>query len=168
MWVALPRLVYDVYHTGVWLIGAMATLDAVGSIIAAIALGNARKLRHRGIVAYATIIVVGFALEACALPLPQGVEPIVAIIASALVGSSVAAFMIIWGTLQQENVPNDILGRVSSITQLGVAAALPGGLVLAGLLSDHIGPTQVFAFGGVLAAVPAVVGLCLRDIRRVD
>jgi MFS family permease len=168
MWVALPRLVYDVYHTGVWLIGAMATSDAVGSIIAALALGNAHKLRHRGIVAYASIIVIGFALAACALPLPRAVEPVVAIFASAMVGSCVATFMIIWGTLQQENVPNDILGRVSSITQLGVAAALPGGLVLAGLLADHIGPAQVFALGGVLAAVPAAVGLCLRDIRRVE
>jgi len=168
MWVALPRLVYDVYHTGVWLIGAMATSDAVGSIIAALALGNARKLRHRGIVAYASIIVIGFALAACALPLPRAVEPVVAIIASALVGSGVATFMIIWGTLQQEKVPNEYLGRVSSITQLGVAVALPGGLVLAGLLADHIGPAQVFAIGGVLALVPAVVGLCVRDIRRVE
>src|SRR5258708_7194784 len=168
MWVALPRLVYDVYHTGVWLIGAMATSDAVGSIIAALALGNAGKLRHRGIVAYASIIVIGFALAPCALPLPRALAPVVAIIASALVGSGVATFMIIWGTLQQEKVPNDILGRVSSITQLGVAAALPGGLVLAGLLAGHIGPAQVFAFGGILAAVPAAVGLCVRDIRRVE
>jgi MFS family permease len=168
MWVALPRLVYDVYHTGVWLIGAVATSDAVGSIIVALALGNARKLRHRGIVAYTSIIVIGFALAACALPLPRAVEPVVAIIASALVGSGVATFMIIWGTLQQEKVPNDILGRVSSITQLGVAAALPGGLVLVGLLADHIGPAQVFALGGILAAVPAAVGLCVRDIRRVE
>jgi MFS family permease len=168
MWVALPRLVYDVYHTGVWLIGAMATSDAVGSIIAALAVGSARKLRHRGIVAYASILVIGFALAACALPLPRAIEPLVAIIASALVGCGVATFMIIWGTLQQEKVPNDILGRVSSITQLGVAAALPGGLVLAGLLSDHVGPAQVFAIGGVLAAGPAAVGLCVRSVRYVE
>lgn len=168
MWVALPRLVYNVYHTGVWLIGAMATSDAVGSVIAALAVGSARRLRHRGIVAYASVIVIGFALAACALPLPRAVEPAVAILASALVGTGVATFMIIWGTLQQEKVPNDILGRVSSITQLGVAAALPGGLVLAGLLSDHAGPARVFAIGGVLAAVPAAVGLCVREVRCVE
>lgn len=168
MWVSLPRLVRDVYGVGVWLIGAMATADAVGSIIAALIIGNAHRLRRRGIVAYAAIVVAGFALVACALSLPRPVEPIVAIIASTLVGAGVATFMIIWGTLQQEKVPNDMLGRVSSITQLGVASTLPAGLVLVGLLADHIGPAQVFALGGILVVVLALIALCVRDIRQLE
>src|SRR5258708_38424596 len=36
VWVSLPRLVRDGYGAGVWLIGAMATADADGSIIAAL------------------------------------------------------------------------------------------------------------------------------------
>ena len=166
--VSLPRLVRDVYGTGVWLIGAMATADAVGSIIAALTIGNTRKLRRHGIVAYSAIIIAGFALVACALPLSRAVEPVVAIVASALVGSGVATFMIIWGTLQQEKVPNNILGRVSSITQLGMASTLPGGLVLAGFLADHIGPAQVFALGGMLAVLPAVIALSIREIRQLE
>lgn len=168
MWVSLPRLVRDVYGAGVWLIGAMATSDAVGSIIASLAIGSARKLLRRGIVAFTSIIVGGCALVACALPLPRPVEPVVAIIASALVGSGLATFTIIWGTLQQEKVPNDKLGRVSSITQLGIASALPGGLVVAGLLADHVGPATVFAIGGILVVVPAAIALCFRDIRQLD
>jgi MFS family permease len=166
MWVSLPRLVRDVYGTGVWLIGAMATSDAVGSILVALAIGNARKLQQRGIVAYTAVIIGGFALLACALPLPRPIEPVVAIVASALVGSAVATFTIIWTTLQQEKVAIDKLGRVSSITQLGVASALPMGLVLAGLLADSIGPAQVFALGGILVIVPAALALCVRDIRQ--
>lgn len=165
MWVSLPRLVHDVYGTGVWLIGAMATADAIGSIIAALTIGNARKLR-RGIAAYSAVLVGGLALIACAIPLPRPVEPAIAIVASTLVGAGVATFMILWGTIQQEKVPNDKLGRVSSITQLGVASTLPGGLVLAGLLADHIGPAQVFALAGILVVVPAAIGLCIRDIRE--
>jgi MFS family permease len=165
MWVSLPRLVRDVYGAGVWLIGAVATADAVGSIIAALAIGNASKLR-RGIVAYSAVLVGGCALIACALPLPRPVEPAIVIAASALVGAGLAIFTILWGTLQQEKVPNDKLGRVSSITQLGVASTLPGGLVLAGLLADRIGPAQVFALAGMLVVVPASIGLCIRDIRQ--
>src|SRR5712691_6295596 len=86
MWVSLPRLVRDVYGAGVWLIGAMATSDAVGSIIAALFIGNASKLRRRGIVAFTSIMVGGCALVACAVPLSRSIEPVVAIIASALVG----------------------------------------------------------------------------------
>jgi MFS family permease len=165
MWVSLPRLVHDVYGAGVWLIGAMATSDAVGSIIAALTIGNARKLR-RGIVAYSAVLAGGLALIACAIPLPRPVEPAIAIVASTLVGAGVATFTILWGTIQQEKVPNDKLGRVSSITQLGVASTLPGGLVLAGLLADHIGPAQVFALAGILVVIPAAIGLCIRDIRE--
>lgn len=165
MWVSLPRLVRDVYGAGVWLIGAVATADAVGSILAALAIGNASKLR-RGIVAYSAVLVGGCALIACALPLPRPVEPAIVIAASALVGAGLAIFTILWGTLQQEKVPNDKLGRVSSITQLGVASTLPGGLVLAGLLADHIGPAQVFALAGMLVVVPASIGLCIRNIRQ--
>jgi MFS family permease len=165
MWVSLPRLVHDVYGAGVWLIGAMATSDAVGSIIAALTIGNVHKLR-RGIVAYTAVFAGGLALIACAIPLPRPVEPAIAIVASTLVGAGVATFTILWGTIQQEKVPNDKLGRVSSITQLGVASTLPGGLVLAGLLADHIGPAQVFALAGILVVVPAAIGLCIRDIRE--
>jgi len=168
MWVALPRLVRDVYGAGVWLIGAMATSDAVGSIIAALFIGNASKLRRRGIVAFTSIIVGGCALVACAIPLSHAIEPPVAITASALVGYGLAIFMIIWGTLQQEKVPNDMLGRVSSITQLGSVSALPLGLMLAGLLADHVGPASVFAIGGVLVIVPAALALCFRAIRWLD
>ncbi len=168
MWVALPRLVRDVYGVGVWLIGAMATSDAIGSIVAALVIGNASKLRRRGIVAFTSIIVGGCSLVACAIPLPRAIEPFVAITASALVGCGLAIFMIIWGTLQQEKVPNDMLGRVSSITQLGSVSALPLGLVLAGLLADHVGPASVFAIGGVLVIVPASLALCFRTIRGLE
>jgi DHA3 family tetracycline resistance protein-like MFS transporter len=167
MWVTLPRLVRDVYGQGVWLIGAVATADAVGSILAALALGNAPKLR-RGLTAYGAVLVGGCALIACALPLPHPVEPLVVIGASSLVGAGLATFTVLWGTLQQEKVPNEMLGRVSSISQLGVASTLPGGLVLAGLLADRIGPAQVFALAGLLVVIPAAVGLCVRDIRQLQ
>jgi MFS family permease len=167
MWVTLPRLVRDVYGAGIWLIGAVATADALGSILAALMVGNARKLL-RGIVAYSAILVGGLALVACAVPLPRPIEPIVALVAGTLIGAGVTTFMILWGTLQQEHVPNDKLGRVSSITQLGVASTLPGGLVLAGLLADHVGPAQVFALAGVLVVVPAAIGLSIHDIRQLQ
>jgi MFS family permease len=165
MWVSLPRLVRDVYGAGVWLIGAVATADAVGSILAAVALGGASKL-YRGPVAYGAVFVGGCALLACALPLPRLIEPLVVVGASTLVGAGLATFTILWGTMQQEKVPNDKLGRVSSIMQLGVASTLPGGLVLAGLLTDRIGPAQVFALAGLLVLIPAGIGLCVRDIRQ--
>lgn len=167
MWVTLPKLVRDVYHQDVWLIGAVATADAIGSILAAVALGSVVR-RRRGLVAYGAVLVGGGALIACVLPLPHALQPVVVILASALVGGGVATFTVVWNTFQQEKVPNDLLGRVSSITQFGLAVALPVGLVLAGMLADRIGPAQVFALAGVLVIVPSTIGLCVRDIRILE
>lgn len=167
MWVTLPKLVRDVYHQDVWLIGAVATADAIGSILAAVALGSVIR-RRRGLVAYGAVLVGGSALIACALPLPHALQPVVVILASALVGGGVATFTVVWNTFQQEKVPNRLLGRVSSITQLGLAVALPAGLVLAGLLADRIGPAQVFALAGALVIIPSAIGLSVRDIRTLE
>jgi hypothetical protein len=49
-----------------------------------------------------------------------------------------------------------------------VASTLPIGLVLAGLLADRVGPAQVFAVAGLLVVVPAVLGLCVREIRQLQ
>jgi len=149
------------------LIGAVATADAIGSILAAVVVGSTRR-RRRGLIAYGAVLVGGCALVACVLPLPHALQPVVVILASALIGGGVATFTVVWSTVQQENVPNDRLGRVSSITQLGLAATLPGGLVLAGLLADHLGPAQVFALAGLLVIVPSTIGLCVRDIRQLQ
>jgi len=165
MWVALPRLVRDVYRSGVWLLGAMAMADAVGSIIAALLLGKARTLRRRGRTACTALICAGVGLLICAVPFAG---PLIAIPASALVGSGMAAFLIIWTTLQQQKVPDVMLGRVSSITQVGMAAPLPIGLMLAGWLTDYIGPARVFAFGGILVLGSAMLALCIHEIRLLE
>ena len=53
------------------------------------------------------------------LPLPRGVEPVVACLAMVLVKFGQAVYQILWLTVMQEIVPDDRLGRVSSIDQLG-------------------------------------------------
>lgn len=74
----------------------------------------------------------------------------------------------IWATLLYELVPNEKLGRVASVDLLGSLGLLPPGYVLAGLLSDHFGPTSVFLFGGLLMVLLNIVPLFLRDIRALQ
>ncbi len=53
--VSLPKLVHDVYGVGVWLLGAMLSADAIGALIVTLVVGQRRRLRHRGIIAYLAI-----------------------------------------------------------------------------------------------------------------
>ena len=73
----------------------------------------------------------------------------------------------IWSNLLYELVPNEKLGRVASVDQLGARGMLPIGYVLSGWLSDHFGPASVFLLGGLLMVVLNSLPLLLRSIREV-
>jgi hypothetical protein len=61
-----------------------------------------------------------------------------------------------------------MLGRVSSVDLLGSLAFLPLGYVLAGWLSDHLGPASVFLLGGLGMVILDLIPLFLRDIRNLQ
>lgn len=164
--VALPKLVYHTYGAGVWLFGAIGTANAVGSIGITLVVGQLKHLHRRGLLAYLALIVYGVALIVFGLPLPPGGEPIVAITAGGMVGLGLAFFDIIWVTIVQEHVPNEKLGRVSSIDTFISFVLTPIGYIAGGGLADAIGPSWVFILGGVLNISVVVVALSVREIRQ--
>jgi MFS family permease len=166
--VALPKLVRDVYGAGIGLLGVITMASAAGSIIAPLLIGQMHHLRRRGVLAYLALIIYSIALAAFGLPLPRAYEAIVAVIANALVGFGLAAFDIIWVTVMQELVPNNKLGRVSSIDSLVSFIFMPIGYMVGGLLTDRIGPSWVFITGGALNLLVVVIGLSIRDIRQLE
>jgi MFS family permease len=164
--VALPKLVADVYHAGAALYGAIATLGGLGAILATVVVGQARRLHHRGILAYGGSAVASAALLAFGLPLPLAALPLLALGASFVQGFGISVFGVIWDTVLQEMVPADKLGRVSSVDLLGSFCLQPVGFLLAGVLADRIGPAWVFVGAGSLNLTLNLVGLCIRGIRQ--
>lgn len=162
--VALPKLIHTVYGTGVWLLGVFGTALGLGWLAATLFVGQVH-LRKRGIVAFAVRMLASGALILLGLPLPHASEPMVAIVAGALYGFGIGTLQTIWVTLLHELVPNDKLGRVSSIDAFGSFCLLPISYLLAGVLADHIGPAWVFVAGGVFNLVLSAIALCIRDIR---
>jgi hypothetical protein len=73
-----------------------------------------------------------------------------------------------WTQLLQEKVPNEQLGRVSSIDAMGSFSFLPVGLALAGWATGAFGPAPVFITGGMLTAVTSLVILTHPSIRALD
>jgi MFS family permease len=163
--VALPKLVHDVYGAGVWLLGAFGTAGGLGWIGATFFVGQVH-LRKRGLVAFAFYSLASFALLLLGLPLPHPSEPVVALVAGMLYGFGTGTLQTIWVTLLHELVPNDKLGRVSSIDLLGSLSLLPISYLVVGILADQLGPAWVFLAGGILKLVLNGFALSLRDIRR--
>jgi MFS family permease len=168
MQVALPKLIGDVYDQGVWLLGAIEAAVAAGSIVTMLLLGQARRLRHRGILAYGGLLVSSFAIIVLGLPLPHVYAPAIAITTCLFFGSGLAVFELIWVTSLQELVPPDKLGRVSSVDWVGSLALSPVGLAVIGILTDRIGASWVFIAGGALNLALELIAFAIPSIRRLD
>ena len=85
-----------------------------------------------------------------------------------MIGASLNVFNLIWYNTLQEMVPNDLLGRVSSIDYLGSFVLLPIGYGLAGWATDLFGAAEVLFIGGVLTTLLALIGLAQPAIRKLN
>ncbi|HEY7341974.1 MAG TPA: MFS transporter [Ktedonobacterales bacterium] len=168
MQVALPKLIKSVYGQGVWLLGATGTAVAAGSLVTMLLIGQARRLRHRGILAYGGLIASSLAVIVFGLPLPHQYAPAIAIAFSVFFGAGLAIFELIWVTTLQEIVPAEKLGRVSSVDWVGSLALLPVGLALVGVLTDRVGASWVFVAGGALNLALDLIALTVSGIRKLD
>jgi MFS family permease len=117
---------------------------------------------------YLMMIGTSMAFILFGLPLPYSLEPVVACLAMVLVNFGLAVYQILWLTVMQEIVPDDRLGRVSSIDQLGGYGLWPVGFSLAGVIADYLRPSWVFIGAGVLNAGLYSLGLCARAIRQLQ
>ncbi len=162
--VALPFLVRKTLHSGVGTLGLLYSAAAVGSILAAVWLGNRAALRHRGLLAYCAFLASGLAVFALGLP----IAVIGACLAMIISGATIGIFGLAWTNMLQQLVPRDRLGRVASIDALGSYALLPIGFGITGWFTDRVGPPMVFLIGGALTVALAAVGLLHPSIRGLD
>jgi hypothetical protein len=95
------------------------------------------------------------------LPLPV---PLL-LLAALINGAALEITGVIWTTTMQETVPNDKLGRVAGIDQLGSFGLLPVGLGVAGWATAHLGAPLVFLIGGSATALFCLLGLLHPKIR---
>ena len=162
--VSLPFLVKESLGDEVQVLGWLYSAAAFGSVIAAIWLGRKTGFHRRGIVSYLGLVVSGLAtlVLGLAVPLPM------LLLANVLIGASLNVFNLIWYNTLQEMVPNDLLGRVSSIDYLGSFVLLPIGYGLAGWATDLFGAAEVLFIGGVLTTLLALIGLAQPAIRKLN
>jgi MFS family permease len=165
---SMPKLVHDVYGQGAWLLGLISTTGAVGSILALVLIGQATRLKKRGLLAYLSITVSSAGLLIFGLPFPRAAAPIIAPLASVLVDFGIAFFNTIYFTILQEMIPSDKLGRVISLDTLGSFAMIPVGEALGGLMTDHIGPAAVFVIFGTINVVNSLIPLLVREVREME
>ena len=80
------------------------------------------------------------------------------VLGNLIIGFSVAGIIVPSQTLFQQATPPELMGRVGSTFMSIVFAAQISGLVLSGILTQHIGVRQVFALCAALILVLAAAG----------
>jgi MFS family permease len=162
--VAMPFLIHDHLGLDVGALGAVTSSIAIGSVAAAVFVGRYSRLRRRGLLLYASEAMMGSMLI-----LFGRVPSLYALMAAAFVyGVGISTGSLVWTNMLQEMVPQERLGRVSSIDALGSFVFLPLGFAFAGMLSDRVGPANVFILGGGAVLVLAACMFLVPSIRRLD
>jgi H+ antiporter protein len=149
--VLIPFAVSDRLDAGAGAYGTLLAAFGVGSAAGALLIAS-RPFPGR----YLTVMLLvwGFgALPIAAIGIANQLW--VMVIAMVIVGVTSGIGDVIWGTLLQRRVPDELRGRVSSLDFFVSLGLLPISMVLAGPAADAFGITTVFIVAGL---VPAVLG----------
>lgn len=161
--VLIPFAVRD--HTGSGPQGYAVVLAAygIGGAVGSIAASSLRIPRR-----YLTIMILLWGVGSAPLAI-VGITDQAWVMAVALfvVGVTMSAAMVIWGTLLQRRVPPHLLGRVSSLDFFVSLALMPVSMAAAGPVGETIGLPLTFLVAGLapvpLAVLAIVAGRLPRD-----
>jgi MFS family permease len=162
--IGLPFLVKNVLRQDVRVLGWLYSAASVGAFLGTVYMGRLVRIRHRGWLAYGSFLVTGLVILGIGL-----LHNLPALLAFMFInGVALSIFGMIWVNLLQDKIPNDKLGRVSSIDMLGSFALLPIGFGIVGWMTDLIGASHVFVIGGAVTILLAVLSLLSPHIRNLD
>jgi MFS family permease len=161
--VMTPFLVRDVLGNEPETLGVIRSAYGVGTIVASVGIAQL-ALRRPGRPMFM------FEVLACASVLAIGLAPSVPAVVffMALTGVGLASSTVIWQAMLLRHVPEQMLGRVSSIDLLGNSLINPIGPLVAAVLVGAVGPAGSFVIAGAYALTLATIGLIVSPVRHVD
>jgi len=160
--VLLPFITADRFEDGARMYGLVLAAFGVGGAIGALAVSSGRLPRR-----YLTVLMVMWGPGALPLVVVgwTGSFPVMAA-ALFIVGVTDGAGMVIWGTLLQRRVPQEMLGRVSSLDFFVSLAFLPLSMAIAGPLSKVVSMQTIFLVAGIAPMLLSAVALLAARMPR--
>ncbi len=161
------------------------TINVLGPVVAHTRLGGARswglilaaygvgavlgglvmiRFRPRRMLLVGSIAAGVFAVLLFALAVPLTVPLVMA--AAAVVGVASEVFLVNWVTTMQQEIPHDLLSRLSSFDAIGSFALAPVGVAVAGPLAAAFGISTVLAAGGLLIVLLTLAVLLVPEVRQ--
>ena len=155
--VAMPFLAGSLRGLRATNLGYLEALVGVGMITGSIVVSRVSRELKQGRL-YAALAALGVALAAAGVLETADVTEIAPFLAcSAVMGGMIAAAASFWTTLLQRGTPDDLRGRIFGISTTLGNASLPLGMALSGFALDRARFGVIFAPGGVVLLLAAIV-----------
>lgn len=149
--VLLPFAVRDRTGSGAGGFALVLAAFGVGGAVGSLVVSSLRMPRR-----YLTIMIMLWGAGALPLALLGLTGSLwVMVAATGVVGFTMSAGMVIWGTLLQRRVPAHLLGRVSSLDFFVSLSLMPISMAVAGPVGEALGLPLTFVLAG---AVPVFLG----------
>jgi DHA3 family macrolide efflux protein-like MFS transporter len=146
--------VRDSLHATTRIFGITSAMIGLGMMIGVNALNTFAKKTKNTILVYSGLS--GIAAGLCLL---TGITHLWStILGNLIIGFSVAGIIIPAQTMIQQETPHALMGRVGSTVMSTIYAAQITGLILSGVLANHMGVRHVFAICAILLVVLIVAG----------
>jgi DHA3 family tetracycline resistance protein-like MFS transporter len=162
--VLIPYIVKNDLGGGAAALGFVFAAGGVGSVLAAIAVGQRGLPRRHITFMYLTWTLGGLAIAG------YGISSAVwqAMAVSFVVGALDTAGLIVWGTMIHRLVPSALLGRVESFDWLVSIALVPVSFAVTGPIAAGLGVQATLIGAGLLGAFGTIVFLFLPGMRDTE
>jgi MFS transporter, DHA3 family, macrolide efflux protein len=146
--------VRDSLHASTKMFGIVSPMIGLGMLLGINGLNTFGKKLSNTLLVYSGLCGIAVGLVILTL-LPHVWSTLVG---NFIIGMAVAAIIVPAQTLFQQATPPELMGRVGSTFMSIIFAAQISGLVLSGVLTQHIGVRQVFALCAVMLVILIAVG----------
>jgi Transmembrane secretion effector len=143
----VPYVIKNELHGGPTALGLVFGAGGLGSVVAALFFGQRGTLPRRPVTAlYVAWAIAMFGTAGFGLVTGVWQAMIVALATEA----SITILVVIWFTLVQRLVPNDLLGRVTSLDWMISIAGVPLSFAIVGPVASAIGARMTLVLAGIL------------------
>ena len=146
--------VRDSLHASTKMFGIVSPMIGLGMLLGINGLNTFGKKLSNTLLVYSGLIGIAIGLVILTL-LPHVWSTL---IGNFIIGIAVGCIIVPAQTLFQQATPPELMGRVGSTFMSIVFAAQIAGLILSGILTQHIGVRQVFALCALMLVVLVAVG----------
>jgi MFS family permease len=161
----LPVFAKDILHVGGEGLGFLRSAPAVGAAIMSVVLARVGLKRHAGPWMLLSVVVFGF----CTIAFGLSTDFTLSLLLLVLLGAADMVSVYVRTHLAQANTPDDMRGRVASVSMFFITASNELGDFESGLMASWLGTSPAVVVGGFLSlAVAGLIAWKIPSLRKLD